>query len=200
MVICFIGDSIVNGVGDVECLGWAGRLCAETKNMRHAFTSYNLGVRKNSSKHVLERWTSEVESRLLPDEEMMLIFAFGVVDMAIPPGATSTNISLEQSVANARAVLVPASSRFSALFVGPTPVANPEFTSRIQQLDQKYADLCQELGVPYLRILPHLKESEIYQLDLTNGDGIHPAAAGYGLIFRLLEDWSAWKSWFPEKV
>ena len=28
MRICFIGDSFVNGTGDDDCLGWAGRLGA----------------------------------------------------------------------------------------------------------------------------------------------------------------------------
>ena len=29
--VCFVGDSLVNGMGDPECLGWAGRLCVAAR-------------------------------------------------------------------------------------------------------------------------------------------------------------------------
>lgn len=34
MRICFIGDSFVNGTGDPECLGWAGRICVTARKLK----------------------------------------------------------------------------------------------------------------------------------------------------------------------
>ncbi len=198
MIICFFGDSIVNGVGDGECLGWVGRLCAETKSKGHDLTFYNLGVRKNSSRDVLARWQEETERRMLPGVETRLVFAFGTVDMVQGTEGT-VNIPLEQSQANARSILERASGRFPTLCVGPPAMADPDFSARLLELDATYADLCRELHVPYLQLLPQLRDSEIYALDLANGDGIHPASAGYRLIFRLLEDWDAWRAWFSHR-
>lgn len=198
MIICFFGDSIVNGVGDSDCLGWVGRLCAETRSKGHDITAYNLGVRKNSSRDILARWQEETERRMLPGVEMRLVFSFGAVDMVQTEDGT-VNIPLEQSLDNARIILQRAASRFPTLFVGPPEMADPAFSARLQDLDAAYAGLCQELNVPCFRLLPQLKESEIHALDLANGDGIHPASAGYRLIFRLLEDWDGWQAWFSRR-
>ena len=52
--ICFVGDSLVNGTGDEMALGWAGRLCAMAHTRGSSVTYYNLGIRRNTSKDILE--------------------------------------------------------------------------------------------------------------------------------------------------
>ena len=59
--ICFIGDSYVQGTGDPECLGWAGRLCVTARRDGHEVTGYNLGVRRETSRDIAHRWLSECE-------------------------------------------------------------------------------------------------------------------------------------------
>jgi acyl-CoA thioesterase-1 len=64
MRICFFGDSIVNGTGDDDCLGWTGRICSAARHAGHAVTHYNLGIRRDTSANVSARWRQEAERRL----------------------------------------------------------------------------------------------------------------------------------------
>jgi lysophospholipase L1-like esterase len=49
--VCFLGDSFVAGVGDPHCLGWAGRLAALSHARGLLLTVYNLGVRRDTTRH-----------------------------------------------------------------------------------------------------------------------------------------------------
>src|SRR3954465_12905136 len=62
--ICFVGDSFVAGIGDPLCHGWAGRLTARTIADGQPLTSYNLGVRRQTSSDILTRWQYECDRRL----------------------------------------------------------------------------------------------------------------------------------------
>ena len=62
--ICFIGDSFTNGTGDETCLGWAGHLSTEAITDERTITYYNLGIRRNTSKDILQRWEQECAQRL----------------------------------------------------------------------------------------------------------------------------------------
>ncbi len=66
MRICFIGDSFVNGTGDDEALGWTGRIVATARAEGRDVTHYNLGIRRDTSADIAERWRAEVERRLPP--------------------------------------------------------------------------------------------------------------------------------------
>ena len=57
--ICFVGDSLVNGAGDPECLGWTGRICAGARGDGYDVTYYNLGVRGQTSADIASRWHEE---------------------------------------------------------------------------------------------------------------------------------------------
>jgi len=197
MLVCFFGDSIVNGVGDPDALGWVGRLAAAARTRGCSMTTYNLGVRKNTSRDVRARWEDEFSRRRMPAMPMHLVFAFGAVDMVLE--GAGTLVPLEESLQNARAILQKARESCPTLFVGPPIMADPAFTIRIEELSAAYAELCAELEVPYLPIAPELKDAELYLDDLVQGDGIHPGRAGYGHIFRLVEGWQAWRQWLEEK-
>jgi lysophospholipase L1-like esterase len=72
--ICFVGDSYVQGTGDDECLGWAGRLCASARRAGHNITYYNLGVRRETSTDITRRWLAECEPRLRRPPKIMWYF------------------------------------------------------------------------------------------------------------------------------
>lgn len=57
--ICFGGNSITNGTGDDEYLGWPGRLCAAERARSHDFSHYNLGIRGDTSEMIEARWRDE---------------------------------------------------------------------------------------------------------------------------------------------
>jgi len=56
MRICFVGDSMTNGTGDPEYLGWVGRVMRDERTRRAELTSYNLGVRRDRSDQIRARW------------------------------------------------------------------------------------------------------------------------------------------------
>lgn len=199
MIISFFGDSLVNGVNDPDYIGWVGRLCAEARTRGCSMTVYNLGIRRNTSADLLARWKDELARREAPGDSMYLVFACGVADMVLEDG--SPRISIEQSVANVRKLVEDAKAQHPVLFVGPPPVADPDFTSRVMKLDAAYAAMFREIQVPYLSILADLYDSELYGNDLTQGDGVHPSRAGYSHIFRLVDSWDAWNDWIcpPEQ-
>lgn len=83
---CFFGDSFVNGTGDSECLGWAGRICADARRNGCDLTYYNLEVRRDTSRDIAERWRHEAMIRLPSDIDGRLIFSFGVNDCLFEAG------------------------------------------------------------------------------------------------------------------
>ena len=56
MRLCFIGDSLVNGTGDPTGLGWVGRVTASARRRGHDVTTYNLGIRRDTSADIAARW------------------------------------------------------------------------------------------------------------------------------------------------
>ena len=48
-VICFVGASVLAGVGDPKALGWVGRVVARSIQPDLRLTAYNLGVRGQTS-------------------------------------------------------------------------------------------------------------------------------------------------------
>ncbi len=196
MVICFFGDSLVNGVNDPEGIGWVGRLCLAARKQESSLTCYNLGVRQHTSRHIMERWQDETQRRLIPEQSMRLVFSFGAADAVERPGRTP--VPVDESRQNLRKILEAASSSYPVLMIGPPPVVDPERSQRIQSLTEVYEQECTNLNVPFLNIFPELQNSELYFNDLVSRDGVHPAAAGYAHIFGLVRAWEAWKAWFPK--
>ena len=79
--ICFIGDSFVNGTGDPNYLSWAGRICQTAYNRGQDITYYNLGVRRETSTDIKNRWFREVSCRLPSEINGRLVFSFGANDI-----------------------------------------------------------------------------------------------------------------------
>lgn len=84
--ICYIGDSFVNGTGDETCLGWAGRLSNRANTEERTITHYNLGVRRNTSADILQRWEQECSLRLPNICDGHVVLSCGVNDMVIEGG------------------------------------------------------------------------------------------------------------------
>jgi lysophospholipase L1-like esterase len=195
--ICFVGDSYVNGTGDPEGLGWAGRVCAEACRRGHDVTRYDLGVRRDTSADILARWETEARRRLPEGVDGRLVFSFGVNDTTLEHGAP--RIAPPVSEANAREILG-AAQRWTPpvpiLMVGPPPTADPEQNLRTADLSQVLVQACADLGVPYLEVFPLLDVSDVWMIEVAAGDGAHPGAAGYLELAKLVEAWPPWAAWF----
>ena len=190
--ICFLGDSYVQGTGDDECLGWAGRLCASARHAGHNITYYNLGVRRETSTDIARRWLAECEPRLLPASENYLVFSFGANDVSLVDG--QQRVRKDDTIANLHAMLDNARTRYRTLMVGPPPAADADHNARLARLSERMCDVTIRLGVPYVATLPALIDDRIWRDEVRDNDGAHPRAAGYARLARIVAASGAW--WF----
>lgn len=190
--ICFIGDSFAAGTGDTEALGWVGRVAAAALAAGHNLTAYNLGIRRETSADILRRWRQECEPRTLPGTDTRVVFSFGANDTALEGG--QRRLTLEQSLANARALLREAKAGYPTLLVGPPPVADAAHDERIDELSRELARVAREANIPYRDVFTPLMASTLWRQEVVANDGSHPRADGYRELARLVMDWPAW--WF----
>ncbi len=190
--ICFVGDSFVQGTGDPQCLGWAGRVAAAACESGYDLSHYNLGIRRDTSSDVLDRWQSECSARLPPNTQNYLLFSFGVNDTVLENG--ERRVPLEASVASFRRILSEARSRSQTAFVGPPPVSEAAQNQRIQELCGHFQLAAHAVGVPYLPVYEALQQDAVWMREAAAGDGSHPSAAGYECLSRLVLAADFW--WF----
>jgi len=192
--ICFLGDSFVNGAGDPDCLGWAGRICAQACHLGHDVTYYNLGIRGETSTGLKERWLKEVSYRLRSEPEGRIVFSFGANDTTLENG--KTRVAFETSLENTRNILKVAKQMFPVLMVGTAPIGDYDQNRRIARLSMAFASICDEIDVPYLDIFTFLQASTVWTNQTMANDGAHPRAAGYAHLAQLVQNWQPWLSWF----
>lgn len=195
--ICFVGESFVNGTGDRTYLGWAGRLCVDLAGHGYEVTYYNLGIRREISSQLLDRWQEEVIRRLPPGVDGRIVFCFGVNDTTLEGG--KPRVALANSIQHTWQILSLARQQYPVLMVSPLPISDPAHNQRSQILSSHLAQVCQQLQIPYLDALTPLSQSAVWMDEVANGDGAHPDAAGYLELTRLVQGWSAWQRWFPVK-
>jgi len=193
--ICFIGDSYVQGIGDDECLGWAGRLCALARRTGNNLTYYNLGVRRETSTDILHRWQLECAPRLLPSTENYVVFSFGANDVSLVNG--QRRVSEGQTLENLRTVLGTARTHYRTLMVGPPPAADADHNQRLAALSLHMDSAATELGVPYITILPALLDDPIWCQEVRDHDGAHPRTAGYARLAEIVLASRHW--WFGNR-
>jgi len=190
MVICFVGDSTVQGIGDVQALGWVGRLAqagfALDPRRATALTLCNLGLRGDSSLRVAARWQEETARRQRPGEEMAFVFSFGAADHPQQVPLADAVAAVRRMLRDASALSGPART----LFIAPPPSSDPAWAARNRELGQALLGVCKELGVPGFDLYAPLAASDRYMAPLAAGDKIHPDAEGYAEIAGLLRAWA----------
>ena len=149
MRICFVGDSMTNGTGDHDHLGWVGRVLQDERKRHPELTGYNLGVRRDRSDQIRAHWKSEVERRLPSEYEGRVVFSFGVNDAAQERDPALT-------LKDTEAMLVEARARWPVFMIGAVPMPDEAIRARSRALDQAYAPLCARLGVPFLSVFDAL--------------------------------------------
>ncbi len=193
--VCFVGDSFVAGVGDPEHLGWTGRLCAASGRAGPPVTRYVLGVRRQTTAEVAERWLAECRIRLAGgDWEPRVVLSTGVNDTTEEDGVR--RLDPEESVAALAGMLAGAAeAEWPVLVVGPPAVADDAQNQRIADLDDRFARACAGHGVPYVPVVATLAAAPAWRTEVAAGDGAHPGAAGYALLADLVgPSWQRWLS------
>jgi lysophospholipase L1-like esterase len=192
--ICFVGESFVNGTGDPECLGWTGIICVNANKKGYDITYYNLGVRRETSIELKNRWLREVTYRLPKEYDGRVVFSFGANDTTIDNG--KTRVDFKESIANIQQILSEAKQLYPILMVSTAPCGDKEQNQRIADLSQEFAVVCQELNIPYLDVFSKLINSNIWLEEAKNNDGAHPRTEGYTEFAQIVENWEAWLNWF----
>ncbi|WP_280419652.1 GDSL-type esterase/lipase family protein [Nocardia carnea] len=190
--ICFVGDSLVAGVGDPGALGWSGRLTVDAHAAGIAPTAYNLGIRRQTSTDIAGRWQAECRQRLPREAHGRVVFSFGVNDTTLIEGRT--RVDAGTSVTNLREMLAGAHAEsWPVLMVGPPPVDDAGHNRRTAELDERFGRVCAEHGVPYVSSCHRLAVDAIWMEQVRAGDGAHPGAGGYAAFAELLLP--AWREW-----
>jgi lysophospholipase L1-like esterase len=185
----------VAGLGDAQCLGWAGRLAVRAIGAGRPLTYYNLGVRRQTSTDIRARWARECALRLPADIDARVVFCFGVNDTVRENDRV--RVAPEDSVANLTAMLRQTREHgWTTLVVAPPPVADDEQNGRIEKVDALFGEVCEAQNVSYVRVHQPLRHSEVWMNSLTAGDGYHPGAAGYAEFAALIAP--HWLSWLAE--
>jgi acyl-CoA thioesterase-1 len=192
--VMFCGDSHTVGAGDPEALGWAGRVAGAAFAAGIPLTSYNLGVRGQTSVEVAARWRAEVEPRL-PDDgsDSRAVFAFGVNDVSLRDG--EPRCSREESLRALGSALDGAAELgIHPFVVGPAVVDDEAMNERIVALSAAFGELCGERRVPFAPLAEELRRSHLWRQEVAIGDGAHPGAWGYMEIARLVLA-AGWIDW-----
>jgi acyl-CoA thioesterase-1 len=208
--ICFIGDSITAGMGDVEMRGWPSRLCADETGRGHNLSLYNLGIGGDTSELVATRWRAECELRLPARVNGALVFAFGLPDLVDEIGV-GTRVPMERSLAAARTILASASAWVPTLMIGPVPTVDdmqpyilPNGTryhvrrANTEAQSVSYGELCADLDVAYLDLFTPFAGDDRWDANQRAIDGTHPNDAGYAMIAQRVAAWPAWRAWFDD--
>ncbi len=192
--ICFVGDSLVNGTGDETALGWAGRLCALANQHGAGITYYNLGIRGNTSRDILERLTltSEVTMRLMNAKEGRVVISCGVNDTLLEQG--SPRIPEKESVSNMQSIIELLEPLYPLLVIGPLPVDDDSQNRRIEQINEKFKDKAEAFNVPFIDVYSTLSKLSVYREALKLSDGAHPSSRGYEMIAKVILESKKW--WF----
>ncbi len=194
--ICFIGESFINGTGDSTHLGWTGRLCVALSQQGYWVTYYNLGIRRETSTELANRWQAEAERRLPTGCDNRIVFSFGTNDTTMENG--KLRVELIDSLKNARQILTTAKQNYPVLMVSPPPAPDDKQHTRVKVLSEHFSTLCQQLAIPYLDVFTCLLNSRVWMTEVKAGDGYHPNAAGYAELAQLVQNWSAWSNWFKD--
>lgn len=188
MRICFVGDSMVNGTGDPAYLGWVGRVLQAERKRRPELTGYNLGIRRDRSDQIRDRWRAEVDKRLPSEFEGRVVFSFGANDAVqeIPPATT---------LGHAEAILAEARARWPVFMVGVVPVDAEGARVRCRVLDRAFAALCGRMEIPFVSVFDGLEATPVWFDEVRVGDGAHPAAGGYSRMAEIILASDTWQRW-----
>ncbi|OAB62670.1 lipase [Leptolyngbya valderiana BDU 20041] len=190
--IGFVGDSFVLGTGDEKSLGWVGRVCADACRQGYNVTGYNLGIRRDTSRDILQRWRDECDRRLPQNSDARVVFSFGTNDTAIEAG--KPRVSASESRENTVEILTAAKQRYPTLFISPPPAIDRAQNQRIFELTRDISQLCSRLEIPYIDVHSVLLADRNYHCEVAETDGSHPRRRGYRKLAKLILTSPVW--WF----
>jgi acyl-CoA thioesterase I len=195
MRLCFIGDSFVNGTGDDEAMGWAGRVFSAARRNGLDATYYNLGVRRQTSADIAARWRAEVDARHAPESALRLAFSFGTNDGASDERG-GARVRQATTRDNAGRILQAASLMGPTIMLGPAPVLDDvAIDERVRRISDDLKSLCGDIGVPFLETFAFVNACAAWRREALQGDGTHPNREGYAALAKFVWEWPEFQKW-----
>ncbi len=209
--VCFIGASIIEGMGDEDKLGMPARLALLEAKAGTPFIHYNLGVRGQTIKEISARAISECRARLINPESDFIVFATGSNDFAL------TEMGIPRTPQH-RAMkhfteLVRDLRKFAPLMVfGPTPVDEQKmpFLSTLTGMSfdfknndllkgtEEYQSICSQEEIPFFNMYQALSEDSAYVEGLASNDGLHSTGSGYQAMAHAIYHSPQWRELFSK--
>jgi lysophospholipase L1-like esterase len=195
--ICFFGDSFVNGTGDDDGLGWVGRLVSRARRAGRDVTSYNLGIRRDTSADIAARWEEEARRRLPAGCDARLLFSFGANDCT-EDEAGRARLPLETTLAHAEKMLRDAAMLAPVLMIGPFLPGEPRVEARIDRLCGEMRGLSAGLRIPYIEARGFIASCAVFRREADAGDGAHPNRGGYEALADFIGASPQWEAWLDK--
>lgn len=196
--VCFVGDSLTQGQGDEQELGWVGRVARATRTRSRPpvdLTAYRLGVRAETTQDVGRRWRAEWAVRTVEGAGARLVVACGTNDVFREPWTGP------QPAADALAALLAEALRdgLRPLVLGPPPLLEAQADARAREVAAAFAATCAQIdGVTFLDVHAPLRAiGSAWLAALRDGDGAHPTAAGYEAFAQVVLD-GPWWPWLRQ--
>ncbi|GAB3832266.1 hypothetical protein GCM10027610_024140 [Dactylosporangium cerinum] len=184
MRVCFFGDSFTVGVGDPSGAGWVGPVAAAARAQGHQLTVYNMGVRRDTSLDVAQRWLPEARARLKDGQAFGVVFALGTNDVDVWLG--QVRVPQSRSLALLAGMLEDAhAAGWHTLVVGPPPVLDRQASRRAADLAAAMAQACAARSVPFVDVTA-LSADPVWSQQVAAGDAYHPSTAGYARLATLV--------------
>lgn len=196
MRVLVFGDSIAQGFFD-ENGGWVESLkrhsSKEFTQGSDYLTFFNMSISGDFTKDVLARLENELQARVWPGEDQVILFAIGANDSVVVSGknAVSEN-EFEQNLKNILSIAKRHSSKI--IFLGLSPVVDSVTqpvswddtisysNERTKLFNDAIKSFCKENNLSFVNVYdPFISYKDTPSLF---DDGIHPNAAGHELIFK----------------
>ena len=204
MRILVFGDSIAEGKYDTSG-GWVARLVGSEnrkslENLRHKDKNFvcNLGVGGNTVKDIIDRLPKEIEARVRPDSDLLVILAVGTNDAALIDNRVVTDEqdfvhdynklidTVNDYTPNVVLVGLPAvdesiAEEFAEYFSGKVYVNN-----RINLFEDCIKQIAFERQTTFIPLHDSFLKRQESEGDLLSADGLHPSDKGHEFIFTMV--------------
>jgi acyl-CoA thioesterase-1 len=188
--VCFLGDSFTLGQGDVEGLGWPGRVHAAERGRGADLTVYNLGIRGQTGAAIAERAAAETDLRLFGcGDRRGVVLSFGANDIFLGRSLTET------TGATGGLLRWATGQGYQAFVVGMPPAVEPDIDSARRVVDAEMAQAARAHAAPFLNLRDAVADWSAWHDEAVQGDAVHPGALGYARVAEAVLAWAAWRNW-----
>ncbi len=196
--IAVFGDSIVFGKGVPKKGGWVRLLQDYVHPQGYHHGVYNLGIPRETSTSLLQRFESECKARkptAYPDDDSFtIIISIGTNDARAVGTPNSIQTSPADFKKNIKDILNIANKYAdNTVFIGLLPVDEVKakqyegtfFTNQsIEKYNSIVKEVCKDHNVLFLNLLEEWKQHDYTKL---LDDGLHPNQAGYKHMYNFLQ-------------